>query len=145
MTTVTRSWLPWQFDCGWPQINLVGTQREVCSRRSDVCWRCIGSGQEHITSSCCTQRLRNKRLLWLPPLLAVLLLQVGRYGPELFDFSADRVTRSVTESLQRLQILYLDLIQCHDIEFGSLDQVCFGVLFCEACACRSWCLCCMER
>lgn len=50
-------------------------------------------------------------------------LQVGRYGPELFDFSAERVTRSVTESLQRLQIPYIDLIQCHDIEFGSLDQV----------------------
>lgn len=53
----------------------------------------------------------------LPP------LQVGRYGPELFDFGAERVTRSVTESLQRLQIPYIDLIQCHDIEFGSLDQV----------------------
>ncbi len=53
----------------------------------------------------------------------LLSLQVGRYGPELFDFSAERVTRSVTESLQRLQVPYLDLIQCHDIEFGSLDQV----------------------
>ena len=50
-------------------------------------------------------------------------MQVGRYGPELFDFSAERVTRSVAESLQRLQVPYLDLIQCHDIEFGSLDQV----------------------
>lgn len=49
--------------------------------------------------------------------------QVGRYGPELFDFSAERVTRSVAESLQRLQVPYIDLIQCHDIEFASLDQV----------------------
>jgi hypothetical protein len=53
----------------------------------------------------------------------LLFLQIGRYGPELFDFSAERVTRSVSESLQRLQVPYLDLIQCHDIEFGSLDQV----------------------
>jgi aryl-alcohol dehydrogenase-like predicted oxidoreductase len=53
----------------------------------------------------------------------ILGLQVGRYGPELFDFSAERVARSVVESLDRLQTPYIDLIQCHDIEFGDLDQV----------------------
>jgi aryl-alcohol dehydrogenase-like predicted oxidoreductase len=47
----------------------------------------------------------------------------GRYDVELFDFSAERVTRSVDESLQRMGLEYLDIIQCHDIEFGSLDQV----------------------
>jgi L-galactose dehydrogenase len=51
-------------------------------------------------------------------------LQVGRYGQEYFDFSAERVAASVRESLARLQIPYIDIIQCHDIEFGSLDQVC---------------------
>lgn len=59
-------------------------------------------------------------------LALLLFLQIGRYGPELFDFSAERVTRSISESLQRLQVPYLDLIQCHDIEFGSLDQVRWG-------------------
>ncbi len=49
--------------------------------------------------------------------------QVGRYGPESFDFSADRVTASVSESLERLQVDYIDVIQTHDIEFGDLDQV----------------------
>lgn len=49
--------------------------------------------------------------------------QVGRYGQEYFDFSAERVTNSVKESLARLQIPYIDIIQCHDIEYGSLDQV----------------------
>jgi L-galactose dehydrogenase len=53
-----------------------------------------------------------------------LLLQVGRYGQEYFDFSAERMVTSVQESLARLQIPYIDIIQCHDIEFGSLDQVC---------------------
>jgi L-galactose dehydrogenase len=53
----------------------------------------------------------------------LLRLQVGRYGQEYFDFSAERVTASVQESLARLQIPYIDIIQCHDIEFGSLDQV----------------------
>lgn len=52
-----------------------------------------------------------------------LCTKVGRYGAAEFDFSAERVTRSVDESLHRLQVDYVDLIQCHDIEFGSLDQV----------------------
>jgi L-galactose dehydrogenase len=52
-----------------------------------------------------------------------LATKVGRYGPEAFDFSAARVTASVDESLRRLQVEHIDLIQCHDIEFGSLDQV----------------------
>jgi L-galactose dehydrogenase len=53
---------------------------------------------------------------------------VGRYGPELFDFSAERVTASVGESLARLQVPYIDLIQCHDVEFGDLDTVSLGGL-----------------
>src|SRR5579872_2891155 len=52
-----------------------------------------------------------------------LATKVGRYGADTFDFSAQRVTASVDESLTRLGIAYIDLIQCHDIEFGSLDQV----------------------
>ena len=47
----------------------------------------------------------------------------GRYDVDKFDFSAERVTRSVDESLQRMGVDYLDIIQCHDIEFGNLDQV----------------------
>jgi len=52
-----------------------------------------------------------------------LATKVGRYGDNEFDFSASRVTASVDESLQRLGVETIDLIQCHDIEFGSLDQV----------------------
>ena len=52
-----------------------------------------------------------------------LATKVGRYGPDDFDFSAGRVTRSVDESLRRLRVDHVDLIQCHDIEFGSLDQI----------------------
>jgi aryl-alcohol dehydrogenase-like predicted oxidoreductase len=47
----------------------------------------------------------------------------GRYDVDRFDFSAARVTRSVDESLQRMGLDYLDIIQCHDIEFGDLEQV----------------------
>jgi len=52
-----------------------------------------------------------------------LATKVGRYGTDQFDFSARRVTASVDESLARLNMDYVDVIQCHDIEFGSLDQV----------------------
>src|SRR5207253_6190639 len=49
--------------------------------------------------------------------------KVGRYGVDQFDFTADRITRSVDESLERLGVDYIDLIQCHDVEFGDLNQV----------------------
>lgn len=52
-----------------------------------------------------------------------LATKVGRCGNAEFDFSEGRVCASVDESLRRLQVDYIDLIQCHDIEFGSLDQI----------------------
>src|SRR5207253_2271890 len=55
----------------------------------------------------------------------ILATKVGRYGNDAkdFDFSAARVARSLEESLQRLGVDHVDLIQAHDIEFGDLDQV----------------------
>ena len=42
----------------------------------------------------------------------------------MFDFSAERVIASVDESLQRMGLEYVDLIQVHDMEFApSLDIV----------------------
>jgi len=51
--------------------------------------------------------------------------KVGRYGADMrdFDFSAERVTRSLDESLARLGVAHVDIIQCHDIEFGDLTQI----------------------
>lgn len=53
----------------------------------------------------------------------ILATKVGRYDENIFDFSAERITKSVDESLQRLQTDYIDIIQCHDIEFVSLQQI----------------------
>ncbi|MFE2183864.1 aldo/keto reductase [Streptomyces sp. NPDC059455] len=53
----------------------------------------------------------------------VLATKVGRYGDDTFDFTAERVRRSVHENLSRLGTDHLDLVQCHDIEFGALDQI----------------------
>lgn len=53
----------------------------------------------------------------------LLATKVGRYGDASFDFSAERVVTSAHESMQRLGVEYLDILQCHDIEFGDLDQI----------------------
>lgn len=53
----------------------------------------------------------------------VICTKVGRYGADNFDFSAGRVIQSVDESMKRLGVDVLDVVQCHDIEFGDLDQV----------------------
>ncbi len=53
----------------------------------------------------------------------ILATKVGQYGEGEFDFSAARVTRSLDESCARLGVDYIDLLQCHDIEFASLDQI----------------------
>lgn len=53
----------------------------------------------------------------------VLGTKVGRYDTDTFDFSAERVTKSVHESMDRLNVEQLDIVQCHDIEFGDLDQI----------------------
>lgn len=65
-----------------------------------------------------------KALRQLPRDSFVLSTKVGRYGLNDFDFSAERVTASVNESMERLGVDVIDIIQCHDIEFGDLDQVC---------------------
>jgi len=53
--------------------------------------------------------------------------KVGRYSKEvdkMFDFRAERVIKSVDESLQRMGLEYVDLIQVHDMEFASsLDVI----------------------
>ncbi|MDQ0115698.1 aldo/keto reductase [Paenibacillus harenae] len=53
----------------------------------------------------------------------ILSTKAGRYGENEFDFSADRIFRSVEESLDRLNTDYIDILHLHDIEFGNLDQI----------------------
>ncbi len=64
-----------------------------------------------------------KALRGIPREKYILATKVGRYGEDEFDFSAERVTRSVDESLKRLGVEYIDIIQCHDIEYVPLDQI----------------------
>jgi aryl-alcohol dehydrogenase-like predicted oxidoreductase len=61
-----------------------------------------------------------------------LSTKVGRYGKDgvnTWDYSAERATQSVYESMERLGVDYIDLINVHDIEFqaalpGGLQKVC---------------------
>jgi L-galactose dehydrogenase len=53
----------------------------------------------------------------------ILATKCGRYGESAFDFSADRITRSLEESLRRLHTDYVDLFQAHDVEFGDAQQI----------------------
>ena len=60
-----------------------------------------------------------------------LSTKVGRYGHDgvnTWDYSAQRVTQSVYESMGRLNVNYIDLINVHDIEFqaamdGGLQKI----------------------
>jgi L-galactose dehydrogenase len=54
-----------------------------------------------------------------------LATKVGSYSEARgdFDYSAARTERSLQDSLERLGVDYVDLIQCHDIEFADHDQI----------------------
>jgi L-galactose dehydrogenase len=58
-----------------------------------------------------------KALQGIPRERYFLATKVGRYTANGFDFSYQRVLRSIEESLERLKIDVIDLAQCHDIEF----------------------------
>lgn len=56
-----------------------------------------------------------------------LSTKVGRYGKDgvnVWDYSAERTKSSVYESLDRLNVDYVDIINIHDIEFADLEFLC---------------------
>ena len=55
-----------------------------------------------------------------------LSTKVGRYGKDgvnTWDYSAKRATESIYESMERLHVDYIDIINVHDVEFADLQQV----------------------
>jgi len=73
-----------------------------------------------------------KALRQIPREKYILSTKVGRYGKDgvnTWDYSAQRATDSVYESMERLGVDYIDIINVHDIEFqaalpGGLQKVC---------------------
>ncbi len=53
----------------------------------------------------------------------LLATKCGRYGVDQFDFSAETITREFEASLRRLKTDSVDLLQVHDVEFGTFDQI----------------------
>lgn len=70
-----------------------------------------------------SEAVLGRALARLPRDAVIVATKCGRYGSDTFDFSAERVTASVHESLARLGLDYVDIVQCHDIEFGDLAQI----------------------
>lgn len=66
-----------------------------------------------------------KALRSIPREKYYLATKVGRYGAKEsdFDFSAKRITASVDESLRRLGVSHIDLIQLQDVQYARLDQI----------------------
>ena len=67
-----------------------------------------------------------KALREIPRDKYILSTKVGRYGKDginTWDYSGRRATESVYESMERLGIDHIDLINVHDIEFADLHQV----------------------
>ncbi|MCR5130371.1 MAG: aldo/keto reductase [Prevotella sp.] len=77
------------------------------------------------------EQVLGKALREIPRDHYYLSTKVGRYGQDgrnTWDYSAERVTRSVYESMERLGIDFIDLINVHDIEFqaalpGGLQKI----------------------
>lgn len=68
-----------------------------------------------------------RALSGIPRSAFYIATKVGRYERDvqkMFDFSAEKVTSSAWESLKRLQLQYVDVLQVHDVEFApSLDVI----------------------
>jgi len=53
----------------------------------------------------------------------ILTSKAGRYDITDFDYSAERIMRSIEESLKRLRTDHVDVYQLHDVEYGKRKQV----------------------
>jgi len=72
------------------------------------------------------ENVLGKALKDIPRDKFILSTKVGRYGKDgvnTWDYSAKRATESVYESMERLNVDYIDLINVHDVEFTDLRQV----------------------
>lgn len=74
-----------------------------------------------------SETVLGKALKDIPRSCYYVATKVGRFLPEpdkMFDFSAERTLRSVDDSLARMGLEYVDIIQVHDMEFAdNLDVI----------------------
>ncbi|XP_076066809.1 uncharacterized protein LOC143040060 isoform X2 [Oratosquilla oratoria] len=69
-----------------------------------------------------SEEVLGKALATVPRKSYYIATKVGRYEPaveRMFDFSAERVFKSIDRSLELLGLDYVDVIQVHDVEFAE--------------------------
>ncbi|XP_062510164.1 uncharacterized protein LOC134186264 [Corticium candelabrum] len=75
-----------------------------------------------------SENVLGKALEGIPREAYYITTKACRYLPDvdkMFDFTAERTLRSIDESLHRMKLDYVDVLQVHDPEFApSLDIVC---------------------
>ena len=102
-----------------------GDAERVCVKSTGVCSniKSVGSAMlsySHMFKLVCMLQLLGRAIKHLPRDQIIVATKVGKYiAGEPADFSAARVTKSVHESLERMQLKHIDLIQVHDIEFAE--------------------------
>ena len=97
----------------------------------DAVYTAVGEGINFIDVSPYYGHLKaetvlGKALRNLPRHKYYLSTKVGRYGKDgvnTWDYSARRAKESVYESMERLNVDFIDLINVHDVEFADLHQV----------------------
>ena len=71
------------------------------------------------------EQVLGKALRQIPRQKYILSTKVGRYGRDgvnTWDYSAKRARESVFESMERLGVDRIDLINVHDIEFAEIGR-----------------------
>jgi len=72
-----------------------------------------------------SETVLGKALRGVPRQAYYLATKVGRYQTDvdkMFNFTSEKTLSSVEESLRRLGVDYLDLVQLHDVEFCASNQ-----------------------
>ena len=64
-----------------------------------------------------------KALSFIPREYYLIGTKIGRYSNDKTDFSLDTIKNSIKTSLKNLNTSYIDLVQCHDVEFGNIKQI----------------------
>ncbi|XP_050316145.1 uncharacterized protein LOC126750547 [Anthonomus grandis grandis] len=74
-----------------------------------------------------SEEVLGKILVDIPRKAYYIATKVGRYDKDIkkqFDFTAEKTRQSIDDSLRRMKLDYVDILQVHDVEFApSLDMV----------------------
>jgi L-galactose dehydrogenase len=69
------------------------------------------------------EKVLGQALEKIPREAVIISSKTGRFGLNEFDFSPERMRKSVTDTLLRLKTDYLDILICHDIEYVPIQQI----------------------